>query len=149
MPGFETTDSMEIDAPAQVLFDTILDYTHMHEWYPKYRVEVVGGGDVREGVTLQHTLRPAPMMKSKFTRVIDNIDSPRQIEERYTGGDLVGRGRWEFEPIDEHRTKVSFWCDVRSNSLIMHIGFLFGGEKGHNGVYQEILTALQEKVRAR
>ena len=147
MPGFETIDSMEIDAPAQVLFDTILDYTHMHEWYPKYRVEVEDGGEVREGVTLQHTLTPAPLVKSKFTRVIENIDPPKQIEERYTGGDLVGRGRWMFVPIDEKRTKVSFWCDVRSNSLLMHIGFLLGGEKGHNGVYQEILRALQEKVR--
>ena len=148
MPGFETVDDMEIDAPAQVLFDTILDYTHMHEWYPKYRVEVVGGGEVEEGATLQHTLTPAPLVKSKFTRVIDSIDSPRRIDERYTGGDLVGRGRWMFVPIDENRTKVSFWCDVRSNSLMMHLGFLFGGEKGHNGVYHESLSARKEKVAA-
>ena len=148
MPGFETVDSMEIAAPAQLLFDTILDYTRMHEWYPKYRVEVVGGGDVREGVTLQHALTAVPMVTSRFTRVIDKVDAPKRIEERYTGGDLIGKGRWAFEPIDETRTKVSFWCDVRSNSVMMHIGFLFGGEKGHNGVYQEILGALREKVGA-
>ena len=148
MPEFETVDAMEIDAPAQVLFDTILDYPHIHEWYPKYRVEVVGGGEVKEGATLQHTLTPAPVMKTRFTRVIDRIEAPKRIEERYTGGALLGKGRWEFEPVGDARTKVSFWCNVRSNTLMMHLGFLLTGEKGHNDVYQELLTALREKVRA-
>jgi hypothetical protein len=39
---------------------------------------------------------------------------------------------------------VSFFCAVRSNSLLMHVGFLVGGEKGHNSIYQEILAALQK-----
>ncbi len=42
MPSIDTVDSIEIRAPAQALFDTVLDYPRMHEWYPRYRVEVVG-----------------------------------------------------------------------------------------------------------
>ena len=30
----------------------------------------------------------------------------------------------------------------------MHVGFLFGGEKGHNQVYQEILAALADRAGA-
>jgi uncharacterized protein YndB with AHSA1/START domain len=149
MPSFETVDSLEIDAPAQKLFDIILDYPRMHEWYPRYRVEVIGGGDVVEGARMRHELSPAGSpVKSRFTRTIQRIDPPKAIEESYDDGDLVGRGRWEFDPVSPDTTRVSFHCGVRSNSLLMHIGFLLGGKKGHNMVYQQILAALKARAEA-
>lgn len=149
MPSFETVDSLEINAPAEKLFEIVLDYPRMHEWYPRYRVEVIGGGDVVEGARLRHELSPAGSpVKSRFTRTIDRIESPKKIEESYDSGDLIGRGRWEFDAVDANTTRVSFWCQVRSNTLLMHIGFLIAGEKGHNGVYQEILAALSARVEA-
>jgi uncharacterized protein YndB with AHSA1/START domain len=149
MPSFDTVDSLEIDAPAQKLFDIILDYPRMHEWYPPYRVELIGGGDVVEGARLRHELSPqGSPVKSRFTRTIRRIEPPKTIEETYDGGDLVGGGRWVFEALDPDATRVSFYCQVRSNSLLMHIGFLLGGEKGHNKIYQEILAALKTRAAA-
>ncbi len=147
MPSFDTVDSLEIDAPAQTLFDIILDYPHMRDWYHRYEIDVIGGGDVVEGAQLQHVLaaKGSPV-KSRFTRTIQRISPPKEIEETYDDGDLVGKGRWVFEPLGDDRTKVSFYCDVRSNSLLMHIGFLLGGERGHNMVYQELLGALAAHV---
>jgi uncharacterized protein YndB with AHSA1/START domain len=147
MPSIDTVDSMEIAAPARVLFDTILDYPHMHEWYPRYRVEVIGDGGVEEGARLRHELSPpgAPV-KSRFTRTIHRIEPDKRIEETYDDGDLVGRGWWELEELAPDRTRVSFYCQVRSNRWLMHIGFALGGEKGHNMVYQELLAALKAHV---
>ena len=147
MPGFETVDSLEIDSPAQKLFDIVLDYPRLHEWYPRYRVELIGGGDVVEGARLRHELSPAGSpFKSRFTRTIHRIEPPQKIEESYDDGDLVGRGRWEFDALAPDATRVSFYCQVRSNRLLMHIGFMIGGEKGHNMVYQEILAALKARA---
>ena len=87
-------------------------------------------------------------MKTRFTRTIQRIEPPKSIEETYDDGDLVGRGRWEFEALGEGRTRVSFHCQVRSNSVLMHVGFLLGGERGHNQVYQQILAALAERAQA-
>lgn len=151
MPSIDTVDSMEIDAPAEALFDTLIDYPNMHAWYPRVQVEVVDGGpDVKEGTQLSHVLSPpgAPV-KSRFLRTIRKIDRPTRIEETYDGGDLVGTGQWILEPLDDGRTRVSFHCQVRSNRLLMHIGFALGGEKGHNMVYQEILAALRDRHAAR
>ena len=143
----ETVDSLEIEAPAEQLFDILLDYPKMREWYPPYRIDVVGGGPVREGVQLSHELSPPGFpIKSRFTRTIQRIDRPRSIEETYDGGDLVGHGTWEFEQLGPDRTRVSFRCRVRSNRMLMHIGFLFGGESGHNKIYQQILASLRDKV---
>ena len=147
MPSIDTVDSLEIHAPAQELFDIVLDYPRMHEWYPRYRVDVIGGGEVLEGARLRHELSPPGVpIKSRFTRTIQRIESPSTIEESYDDGDLVGSGRWQFDAQDEGATRVSFYCQVRSNSLLMHIGFVVAGERGHNMVYKEILAAL--KVRA-
>jgi len=149
VPGFETVDSLEIDAPAQRIFDIVLDYPRMHEWYPRCRVEVIGGGSVAEGARLRHQLSPpGSPVRSRFTRTIERIDPPRAIEERYDGGDLLGWGRWEFAPLGPERTRVSFHCGVRSNRWLMHLGFWLGGEKGHNRIYREVLAALADRARA-
>ena len=149
MPGFETVDRLEINAPAQRLFDIVLDYPRMHEWYPRNRVELIDGDDVVEGARLSHVLSPAGSpVKSRFTRTIQRIKPPNRIEESYDSGDLIGSARWEFEAVSEAVTRVSFYCQVRSNSLLMHIGFALGGEKGHNRVYQQILAALKARAEA-
>lgn len=149
MPSFETIDSMEIRAPAQALFDIILDYPRMREWYPRYRIDVIGGGEVVEGARLSHELAaPGSPVKSRFTRTIRRIDPGKSIEETYDDGDLVGRGRWEFEPVDDRTTRVSFHCAVSSNSPLMHLGFLLGGRRGHNLVYQQILAALKKRAES-
>jgi uncharacterized protein YndB with AHSA1/START domain len=144
MPSIDTVDSLVIPAPAQTLFDIVLDYPRLHEWYPRYRVEVIGGGPVVEGARLRHELSPpGSPVKSRFTRTIRRIDPAKAIEESYDDGDLVGHGRWEFETTAPEETRVSFHCRVRSNRLLMHIGFALGGERGHNAVYQAILAALK------
>lgn len=149
MPSIDTVDRLEISASAQRIFDIVLDYPRMHEWYPRNRVEVIDGGDVVEGARLSHVLSPpGSPVKSRFTRTIQRINPPDTIEESYDGGDLIGSGRWEFEAVSEVATRVSFYCRVRSNSLLMHIGFALAGEKGHNRVYQQILAALKARAEA-
>ncbi len=139
----------QINAPAQKLFEIVLDYPRMREWYPRYRVDVIGGGAVVEGARLSHELSPpGSPVKSRFTRTIKRIEPAKAIEESYDDGDLVGRGRWEFDVLAEDSTRVSFYCQVRSNRLLMHIGFAIGGERGHNMVYQELLAALKTRAEA-
>ena len=146
MPSIDTVDSLTIRAPAQTLFDIVLDYPRMIEWYPRYRVEVIGGGPVVEGSRLRHVLSPpGSPIKSRFTRTIQHIDRPKAIEETYDDGDLVGTGRWEFDAFAPDETRVSFHCRVKSNRLLMHVGFAIVGKRGHNMVYQELLAALKKR----
>jgi uncharacterized protein YndB with AHSA1/START domain len=149
VPSMDTVDSMVIGAPAAELFDIILDYPRMRDWYPRYRIDVIGGGAVEPGARLRHELSPkGSPVKSRFTRTIQKVDRPTSIEETYDDGDLVGEGRWEFEGVGADGTRVSFYCKVRSNRWLMHVGFLLGGQRGHNMVYQQILAALKEKAEA-
>ena len=148
MPCIDTVDTLVIRAPAQSLFEIVLDYPRMHEWAPGYRVEVLGGGPVVEGARLHHELSPkGSPVKSRFVRTIRRIIPAKSIEESYDEGDLVGEGRWEFEALVSEETRVSFHCQVRSNRLLMHIGMALGGEAGHKSVYRGILSALDVRAR--
>jgi uncharacterized protein YndB with AHSA1/START domain len=150
MPGIDTIDERIIAAPPAELYDIILDYPRMQDWYPRYKVTVVGGGPVTVGTRLQHELSPpGSPIKSRFQRTILATERPRSIEESYDEGDLVGRGRWEFEDLGDGRTRVAFHCAVRSNRLLMHVGFLLAGERGHHMVYEELLAALDKRAAAR
>lgn len=145
MPGFDTVDRMVIQAPAEKLYDTILDYPRIREWFPSYKIDVIGGGPAREGSRLNHELTTGGL-KTRFVRTIRKTDRPRSIAETYDEGALVGEGRWEFEERGPNETQVSFYCKVRSNQFAMHIGILVTGAKGHNRVYQEILGALKTRA---
>ncbi|MCH2173520.1 SRPBCC family protein [Myxococcota bacterium] len=147
MPSIDTVDSLVIPAPAQALFDIVLDYPRMHEWYPRCRVQVIGSEEVAEGTRLRHELSPpGSPLKTRFTRTIRRIDPGKAIEESYDDGDLVGHGRWAFEAISPEDTRVSFRCRVRSNRVLMHVGFALMGERGHNAVYQSILASLRARA---
>jgi hypothetical protein len=149
MPIVDTVDSIEIQAPAQALFDIILDYPRIHEWYSRYQAEVIGGGAVAEGARIRHEISPPRSpVKTRFTRTIQRIEPGKEIEESYDEGDLVGQGRWVFESVDSTTSRVSFYCKVRSNNLLMHIGFALGGEMGHHMVYEELLAALKLRAEA-
>lgn len=147
MPSIDTVDRRIIRAPAETLFDTILDYPRMREWFPSYRIDVVGGGPVREGSRLAHELTTMGL-KTTFTRTIRNVTRPRSIEETYDEGMLLGEGRWQFDERGPDDTEVSFFCKVRSNALATHVGLLLTGARGHNRVYQDILAALKKRAEA-
>ncbi len=80
MPSIDTVDSIEINAPAQELFDIVLDYPRMHEWYPRYRVEVIGGGDVVAGARLRHVLSPKGSPSCAKSRPTRNANDSGGLE---------------------------------------------------------------------
>ena len=99
------------------------------------------------GARLRHELSPpGSPIKSRFTRTIQRVEPPRIIEESYDDGDLIGRGCWQFDTLAEDAARVSFTCQVRSNRLLMHLGFAMGGERGHHMVYRELLAALKARA---
>ena len=149
MPSIDTVDSILIAAPAPAIFPILADYPSMRRWFPRYRIEVIGGGPVVEGARLAHELStPGVPVETRFVRTILRLDPPHAIEESYDEGDLLGRGRWSLTPVEGEQTRVSFHCQVRSNRWWMHLGIALTGARGHNQVYQQLLRALKERVEA-
>jgi hypothetical protein len=149
MPSIDTSDSIEINADAQKIFDVILNYPEMHTWFPIYKcvpIDAKAGAQIGEGSRFDHAVDQAPVV-IRFTRTIRKIIPGRRIEETYDSGQLKGNGEWSFDQQGK-TTKVSYHCAVSSQDMMMHIGFLLTGTKGHNRLYQQLLHALKRRAEA-
>jgi len=144
MASIDTVDSIEIRADARRIFDTILDYPHIHTWFSQYRCRLLdeGASSVREGSRVAHAVgRPA---MTHFVRTVRRIVPGERIEETYDEGDLHGTGTWTFEQ-NGPMTKVSFFCAVEARSLATKLGFALSGAWSHNLVYKLLLRALKKR----
>ena len=143
MPSIDSIDSVQIEAPREHVYDVIRDYPNMHTWFSKYRCKLTQGDTVEEGSRVQHQVN-ALGATTRFVRTVHKLVPGERIEETYDEGDIVGKGVWTFEEQDGWTT-ASFHCQVRSNSLLGHIGFAIGGELAHKLVYRGLLAALKIK----
>lgn len=142
MPAIECTDEIVIDAAPAVIFDVIADYPNWSRWNPPYSCEFIGPGGMREGAKVQHQYGRKPFVLSRFVRTVDAIHPGERLEESYVEGDLIGNGVWEFKSEGES-TKVSYYCNVRSNTAMTHMSFLLMGRQAHSGVFKTLLKRLK------
>lgn len=144
MPTIDSVDSIHIQAPAERVFDAVFDYPSIGAWFPSYRCRLLTPGSIEAGSRIAHTVR-APMVRvpTRFVRTIRRFERPRRIEETYDEGDLLGTGVWTFAESHDGWTTASFHCVVESNRLLMHVGFMLGGELGHKLTYRGLLAALK------
>ena len=139
----QAVDSIVVRAPASKVFETVLDYGNHHRWWRLYSCKVLGGAKPEEGVRVSHRFglsRIPPNLA--FTRTIRRIVPNERIEETYDEGDCVGTGVWTFQE-ENGRTTVSFDCDVRSASLLSHVGIGLTGAVSHHAVYKIGLRGLK------
>lgn len=148
MPQMNAVDSISIQAPADRVFETVLDYANHHRWWRHYRCEVEGGGPVKEGTRVRHVIEiPVIRPKPTFVRTIRKIVPKERIEETYDEGDYVGTGVWTFERQGA-LTVATFTCAVRSNNLRNHIGVALLGAAPHHRVYGTGLAGLKAHCEA-
>ncbi|MDP3940509.1 MAG: SRPBCC family protein [Deltaproteobacteria bacterium] len=145
MPKLDAVDSISIQAPADKVFEAVLDYANHHAWWKHYQCEVEGGGPVKEGTRVRHVINiPVIQPKPNFVRTIRKIVPNERIEETYDEGDYVGTGVWTFERQGA-LTVATFTCHARSNNLINHIGVGLMGAGPHHSVYKTGLAGLKAR----
>jgi uncharacterized protein YndB with AHSA1/START domain len=144
MPKIDVLDEITIDAPAQLIYDTVADYNRVHDWFPSMTCTVLDGDKIEEGSEVEHILRFRNKVASSLIRRIDKLNPYSSIEESYVAGDLVGTGTWSFNESDGS-TRVGYHCKVRSNNFKNHISLAIAGKAGHSMVYQKLFKALKQK----
>lgn len=140
----DAIDSIDIAATPERVFRTVLDYPHVHTWYPYMHCELLTPGDIAEGSRIAHTfVSPQVRIPTHFVRTIRRIEPPVRIEETYDEGALVGRGEWTFAALPSGLTRASFACSVWGNDLVTRLGLALTGPLLHKLGYAELLKALK------
>ncbi len=106
-------ESIEIDAPAAVLFDLSQDYKRRLEWDPFLRsAKLVDGAD-RPGVGVRALCvdRNGTAMETEYV----SFNPPRAVAVKMTSGPWFldsFAGSWRFEELKPRQTRVGFCYSV-------------------------------------
>lgn len=142
MPSIDCVDEIEIAAPAEQVFRTVLNYPEWQNWIPIYKCSLLNGDKIDAGSKIHHQYGYNPLILSNFIRSIESITPNKRIEEAYIDGDLLGKGIWQFTE-NNGATTASFHCMVTSNKVFPHISFFLMGKSAHRNVYKPLLKKLK------
>jgi hypothetical protein len=143
MPYLDCIDTIEIKAPASLVYRIVSNYPGWKDWLPIYNCTLLNKDKVEEGVQILHEYGYKPLIISRFVRVINKMVDGKELQESYIGGNLRGEGRWKF--IEKNGvTTTSYHCKVRSHSIFTHISFLLLGNAAHSNVYKSLLIQLKQ-----
>lgn len=143
MPAINVIDRIYINAPAELVYQTVADYRNITRWFPLAQCTLINASRLEEGVKVKHVYGYPPLMKvSTFTRQIDRMVPNQWIEESYIEGDLRGTGVWNFTEQDG-KTLAAFHCDVSAKTFITKMAFMSAGSLSHRMAYKQLLKALK------
>ena len=127
-----TTESIEIVAPAGVVWSLVSDLTRMPEWSPETtKVEWTGGSTgPSEGATFKGSNRMGVRRWSTSCKIVV-ADPPRELAWDVTtvGGLKIARWRYLVEPIDELSCRLTESTEDQRNAVAKLIGNLATGVK--------------------
>lgn len=135
--------SQHFDRSAEEIFAFMMDFRTASRWRNMVRrMEVVGGGPVREGSKISLTMD----VMGKVVQLDGEVwryEPPRRFGMRNTRQGVTGVFEYVLEP-DGSGTMVTFTCDIRPHGLMwLTLPLLIPGNRNR---YRDQLTALKRAM---
>lgn len=96
--------SVDVDAPADVVFDAAVDWSSQERWMPLTRV-VVTAGDGRSLGTTVVARTGVGRAAAVDPMVVDVWQPPQRCEVQHNGSVVRGRGVFRVEALGEDRSR--------------------------------------------
>jgi uncharacterized protein YndB with AHSA1/START domain len=112
----ELTVPVDVDAPAEVVWQTVTDWERQGEWMPATRVEVTSEGDGRgSGATLRAVTGIGPLAFADPMKIVEwaapGGDGPRRCVVRHLGRVVRGDGVFEVVALAPERSRF-LWTEL-------------------------------------
>jgi len=135
--------SHHIDRPAEEIFAFMMDFRTASRWRNMVRrMEVTGGGPIREGSKILMTMDVMGKVVQLETGVW-RYEPPHRFGMRNTRQGVTGIFEYVLEP-DASGTKVTFTCDIRHHGLMwLTLPLLIPGNRNR---YRDQLAALKRAM---
>lgn len=110
MSRVELTVPVDVEAPAEAVWQTVTDWPGQGEWMLGTRVEVDGGGEGRHlGARLRAVTGVGPLAFTDTMEIVE-WDPPRRCVVRHTGRVVRGDGVFEVVALNPHRARF-LWSE--------------------------------------
>ena len=108
------TDSVVINASIKEIIGALLDFESYPEWMSGVEeMEVLERDKKKRGTKVRYKV-DAILIKVNYVLAYEYKDKDNRIELTYVEGDLEDvNSYYEFEPLDDDRTQVTYHYDVR------------------------------------
>ena len=146
-----TTESIDIVAPAEVVWSLVSDLTRMGEWSPETeRVEWMGGAT---GPSVGARFKGHNRFRGRrwsTTGTIVAADPPRELAWDVTSvlGLAVARWRYVIEPVDELSCRLTESTEDQRGALMKVLGNLATGVKDRGEHNAAGMRATLERIKA-
>lgn len=139
----EINTSVEIDAPAETVWEVLINFSRYDQWNPFIRSIQ---GEARQGGTLEVFIQPPGRNGMTFRPVILALEPGREL--RWIGrlllpGIFDGEHQFQLEPLNENRTKFVH-REVFSGLLLPFLWNSF--EQSTRQGFEEMNNALKAQV---
>jgi hypothetical protein len=107
----ELTEPVDVDAPAELVWDVVTDWANQGEWMLATRVRPTSGGDGRRlGATLEAVTGLGPAGVTDRMEVVE-WTPPRRCVVRHLGRVVRGEGVFEVLPLGAGRARF-VWSEL-------------------------------------
>lgn len=111
MTRVELTVPVDVDAPAEAVWEKATDWPGQGEWILGTRVVVDGPGDGRHfGARLRAVTGVGPLSVTDTMEIVA-WEPPRRCVVRHTGKVIRGDGVFEVVPLGPHRARL-LWSEL-------------------------------------
>ena len=99
--------SVDVEAPAEVVFDAAVDWSSQARWMPLTRVAVVSGDGRSVGTTVV-ARTGARFAAAVDPMVVDVWEPPHRCEVRHEGRVVRGRGVFRVDSLSSDRSRFTW-----------------------------------------
>ncbi len=135
--------SQHLDRPAEEIFTFMMDFRNASRWRSMVRhMELVGGGEVREGSKILMTM-DVMGKGAQLEAEVWRYKPPHRFGLRNTHQGVTGTFEYVLEP-NASGTTVTFTCDIRPHGLMwLTLPLLLPSNRGR---YRGQLAALKRAI---
>ena len=142
MPKIDVTDEGIVEATPLEVYQAILnELSGVTHWWPMTVYKLRGDIPIDHEGAISDAAAGNRLVTIRASFKVTRIVESKSIELEISG-DIIGTGKWLFEPTDG-KTRVQYQFKVRTNRLLFSVLSPFGNlEKGHSDEVQKVFKAL-------
>lgn len=143
--SYEGQSTLEIDAPASMIFEKVIDLSSWSQWSPGLMADTtlqLEFGEKKSGIGSSFDWKGSDNRKGKVEVIDAETNTYIKTKMSFSGWDGSNYGIWNFTPTEKNKTQVEWSVDSDKN-----IGFFMRGMMFLNGSNKALTQSFKKGLK--